>query len=361
MADAAAARSGLPLAKGAMSTSGHPGYRAIGMFETFGVSDLAESAYRILLAAPETDRAALDRALDGHGAEALAELAERGLVVPHQAKGRHFRVEPPERALDLLIVREEEALEARRAALADLRGGVTDLVAEFVNSHSQVFGGLIEEVIGDDAVRSRLYQLATAAKHEVWTCNPGPAPSRRALAASRTMDQLARSRGVHSRSIFATAVATDDAMREYLAEVVEAGDEVRLHPDPPVLLFVIDGEIAVLPADTESPGRGALILHSKALVEPMRVVYRLLWQASLPFAPGDAWDADEERLRRIVAMLVEGHKDESIGRRLDLSVRTVRRLISLAVERLGAESRFQAGAQAVRRGWVSPDRDTNRP
>ncbi|MBB5870331.1 DNA-binding CsgD family transcriptional regulator [Allocatelliglobosispora scoriae] len=323
------------------------------MFETFGISAQAESAYSLLLADPGLDPSALTLALDGPADAAVAELIERGLVTPHQAKGRRFRVEPPERALELLIAQEEAALEARRAALADLRGGVADLVAEFVNGRSEVFGGLIEQVIGADAVRSRLYQLAVAARREVWTVNPGPAPSRRALAASRSMDELTRARGVRSRSIFSTAVQISEAMREYLGEVVAAGDEVRLHPDPPVLLFVIDGETAVVPVDTESPGRGALVLHSPALVQPLIVLHRTLWQAAQPFdGQGEAWDAQEDRLHRIVAMLAEGHKDETIARRLDLSVRTVRRLISLAVERLAAESRFQAGVHAARRGWV---------
>jgi DNA-binding CsgD family transcriptional regulator len=336
-----------------MSINGHH-WLSCGVFETFGISTFAETAYRILLADPGLDLGGLHEAMSGGVADAaLAELVDRGLVVPHPARDRHFRVEPPERALDVLIAQEEAAIEARRAALADLRGGVAELVAEFVNGRSQVFGGLIEQVVGDDAVRSRLYQIAVAAQREVWTVNPGPAPSRRALAASRSMDALARGRGVRSRSIFSTEVLVDEAMNEYLSEVLAAGDEVRLHVDPPVLLFVVDRDIAVVPADTEAPGQGALVLHSKALIEPLVVLYQQLWQTSQAFdSSAGLLDADEQRLRRIVAMLAEGQKDESIARRLDLSVRTVRRLISLAIERLTAESRFQAGVRAVQQGWV---------
>ena len=122
--------------------------------------------------------------------------------------------------------------------------------------------------------------------------------------------------------------------------------------DPPLLLFIVDGDLAVLPADVERPGRGALVLKSPALVQPLMVLHQQLWRAAQPFEPGRDWDSDEERLRRVVALLGDGQKDEAIARRLGLSVRTVRRLISLAVEGLGAESRFQAGVQAVRRGWV---------
>ncbi|GHJ42678.1 LuxR family transcriptional regulator [Catellatospora sp. TT07R-123] len=320
------------------------------MFETFGVSRLAESAYRMLLTAPGLTRADLDRALDAAAAPALAELAERGLVTA-TADGS-LRVEPPERAMDLLIAREEAAIEARRAALAGLREGVGDMVAEFVGGRSEAFGDLLEQVTGDDAVRSRLYQIATGARREVWTVNPGPAPSARAIAASRAMDQVSRARGVRSRSVFATEAATDAPMRAYLAETVAAGDEVRLHPDPPLLLFIVDGELAVLPADLDRPGRCALVLKSAALVQPLIMLYQQLWRSAQPLEPGRDWESDTERLHRIVALLGEGQKDEAIARRLGLSVRTVRRLISSAVEGLGADSRFQAGVHAVRRGWV---------
>lgn len=323
------------------------------MFEAFGISRLAESAYRVLLANPGLDLDGVGTRLSGDAGGAVAELIDRGLVTRSESVNRHFRIETPERAMDLLIAQEEAALEARRIALSDLRDGVADLVADFIGGRSRVLSGLIEEIDGGDAVRSRLYQMAGRARREVWTVNPGPAPAPRALDASRAMDTLARDRGVRARSIFSTEVLIDGPMRGYLSEVIDAGDEVRVHPDPPVLLFVVDREIAVVPTETAAHGSGALVLHSPSLVEPLVVLYRSLWQASLPFDPsGEPIEADEQRLRRIVGMLADGQKDEAIARRLGLSVRTVRRLISVAIGRLAAESRFQAGAQAVRREWV---------
>ena len=45
-------------------------------------------------------------------------------------------------------------------------------------------------------------------------------------------------------------------------------------------------------------------------------------------------------------------KDEQIARELGLSLRTVRRRVAEVLDELGATSRFQAGVEAVRRGWV---------
>jgi len=41
-----------------------------------------------------------------------------------------------------------------------------------------------------------------------------------------------------------------------------------------------------------------------------------------------------------------------IARKLGVSVRTSRRITAELTQRLGARSRFQAGARAVERGWI---------
>ena len=51
-------------------------------------------------------------------------------------------------------------------------------------------------------------------------------------------------------------------------------------------------------------------------------------------------------------MLARGAKDEQIARSLDLSLRTVRRRVAELMASLGADSRFQAGVEAVRHGWL---------
>ena len=52
------------------------------------------------------------------------------------------------------------------------------------------------------------------------------------------------------------------------------------------------------------------------------------------------------------ALLHAGLKDEAIARQLGLSERTLLGRITDLSTRLGATSRFQAGAQAARRGWL---------
>ena len=54
----------------------------------------------------------------------------------------------------------------------------------------------------------------------------------------------------------------------------------------------------------------------------------------------------------LLRQLLSGAKDEQIARTMGLSLRTVRRRIAELMIELGADTRFQAGAEAVRRGWL---------
>ena len=52
----------------------------------------------------------------------------------------------------------------------------------------------------------------------------------------------------------------------------------------------------------------------------------------------------------LLRQLPSGAKDEQIARTMGLSLRTVRRRVADLMIELGADTRFQAGAEAVRRG-----------
>jgi DNA-binding CsgD family transcriptional regulator len=56
----------------------------------------------------------------------------------------------------------------------------------------------------------------------------------------------------------------------------------------------------------------------------------------------------------VVRLLAEGQTDDVVARRLGVSARTVRRIVTVVMRRLDARSRFEAGVHAVQRGWLSP-------
>ena len=55
---------------------------------------------------------------------------------------------------------------------------------------------------------------------------------------------------------------------------------------------------------------------------------------------------------QVLRLAAQGLSDEGIARHLGLSVRTVRARFADAMAELGAQSRFHAGVEAARRGWL---------
>ncbi|MEV0001530.1 hypothetical protein AB0H28_04490 [Micromonospora sp. NPDC050980] len=60
-----------------------------------------------------------------------------------------------------------------------------------------------------------------------------------------------------------------------------------------------------------------------------------------------------EHLVPVLAQLLTGAPDTAACRRLNMSPRTFSRRVAELLDHIGVESRFQAGVEAVRRGWVS--------
>jgi len=54
----------------------------------------------------------------------------------------------------------------------------------------------------------------------------------------------------------------------------------------------------------------------------------------------------------MLTLIGAGLKDEVIARQLGMSARTLRRRSQDLMAELGAANRFQAGAEAARRGWL---------
>jgi len=86
-------------------------------------------------------------------------------------------------------------------------------------------------------------------------------------------------------------------------------------------------------------------------------LFQSVWNRALPL--GGPRRRDSEGLgpqrEQVLRLLAAGHTDDAIARRLGVSVRTARRVASDLLSKLNAQSRFQAGARAVARGWLDVD------
>lgn len=90
---------------------------------------------------------------------------------------------------------------------------------------------------------------------------------------------------------------------------------------------------------------GAVTIDDPALLKSAVFLYDALWSTIEPDQPPD-------HLLDVLHQLAQGATDRSAQRELGLSPRTYTRRAAELLERLGARSRFQAGINASRRGWV---------
>ncbi|WP_084724905.1 LuxR C-terminal-related transcriptional regulator [Streptacidiphilus melanogenes] len=56
--------------------------------------------------------------------------------------------------------------------------------------------------------------------------------------------------------------------------------------------------------------------------------------------------------RELLALLAQGLTDATVAKRLNMSLRTERRMVAELMRRLGASGRFEAGVKAARRRWI---------
>lgn len=101
--------------------------------------------------------------------------------------------------------------------------------------------------------------------------------------------------------------------------------------------------------DVRSGGEG-LLVRGSLLVGALIRLFEQQWNLAVPVGQGAA-ELDQAD-RRLLALLSVGLTDEAMARHIGLSRRTVQRRLAELSKSVGAESRFQLGVEASRRGWV---------
>lgn len=155
--------------------------------------------------------------------------------------------------------------------------------------------------------------------------------------------------GRRSRAIYPVR-ALHDAPTE-LAGRVAAGEEVRVLPELATRLLVIGDSHAVMPEPLGLADAPLSVVRQRGVVEAMTLWFELLWERAA--VPDLELREPRVDLRQfLLEQLAAGAHDEQIARKLGISLRTVRRRVAALMTELGADSRFQAGVEAARRGWI---------
>ncbi|MFH8368362.1 response regulator transcription factor [Streptomyces sp. NPDC018031] len=128
------------------------------------------------------------------------------------------------------------------------------------------------------------------------------------------------------------------------------GAQVRYSSRLPPGAMVLTDDGAILSTGLQ-PGSPYVVVEDPSVRPALGALGRLLWQCSeLPPEQRDGVPSAAER--QMLRMLMQGLTDSAVARQLGMSDRTVRRVVAQLMDRLGAQSRFEAGVRAVERGWI---------
>ncbi len=297
---------------------------------------------------------------EGRLRAALSTLCGLMLLQPSPDRHRAFDAVGPESAVAELLANEELELRRRQAEVTAVRGHVLGMVPHYFEARRERRRHeAIDQV--DAAAASRLLaDWARRIREEVLIAHPGGGWSAERLQHSLQADHMILDRGATLRVLLQHATVRHEPTRAWAAEIVAAGGEVRTVPVVPNRMILHDRERAMLPPEGGDVTNGAIVVREPGVVDFLVAVHQLLWNQGTDYPltaangeeVGSESGADAALRRAVLEQLVTGAKDDVIARRLGMSVRSCRRHITDIVRDLGAESRFQAGVLAVRRGML---------
>ncbi|WKX23672.1 helix-turn-helix domain-containing protein (plasmid) [Streptomyces sp. HUAS CX7] len=326
------------------------------MLEALGIGPLAEQVYRAMLAYPSEGVMELSARL-GAPQEAirdsLDQLSELAILQPSGQEANGFRVIAPETAMEKLLARQQAELTAQQLRVETSRAAAARLIAECAGARLHVPDD--GRLIGSEAIRERIRQLAREAESEVMTLAPGGAHTAADLRASRAPNEDLLGRGVRCRTIYLNSVRNHRPTLDHVNWLAEHGALVRTAVTLPVRMIIFDRCRAVLPIDTADARAGAVLLSGEGTLKALCALFEGTWATATPL--GIAEPADSRPLTvqqaEMVKLLATGLTDEAIAKRFGVSPRTARRIAADLMHLLDARSRFQAGVHAVQKGWIS--------
>ncbi|WP_146771831.1 LuxR C-terminal-related transcriptional regulator [Lentzea atacamensis] len=308
------------------------------MFGHLGVSPELSAVYELLVTGGSRTTAEI-----GVAPELLTRLHELGVV--RHLPGDVWQAVAPDLAVEALIAAREEQ---NRRARADV-GPLMELYLRN-RDEEQADNAFVEVVSGLGAVRELWNTLLNGARDEVCVLDQPPYVT--PLGEHVALEDATRQRDVQWRVVYDRSAVDLPGRVTEIIELVAAGERARVTPTLPFKLAVIDTHAAVLPVANGDVVDKVLLIRPSALLDVLRSTFELYWDKGIPFSPGGIYAAAADVDPNLLGLLAAGLTDESIARQLGLAPRTVQRRVRQLMDRCGAQTRFQAGVQAMRRGWL---------
>ncbi|GAA3483629.1 helix-turn-helix transcriptional regulator [Streptomyces yanii] len=282
-------------------------------------------------------------------------LLEFALLHPDPDDATWLRPVPPAAALTQRLHPLEREIQDRRRLSVEL----TETFEPFMAISAQIppTTHAITVLEGIERINASIELALAECRSEVLTIQPGGGRSEDALNIAVERGNMLTERGVGMRSLYQHTVRHSHGTLTYAARMASDKVEIRTLEELIERLMIFDHTVAFIPATDDR--QVALELRHPGLVEYLVKVFEQFWRRAVPLQEQVPYDPTPEGIsgvrHSIAKLLVEGHVDEAIARRLGMNVRTCRAHIAKLSSALGSGSRAQLGYLIAQSGILDQD------
>jgi DNA-binding NarL/FixJ family response regulator len=210
---------------------------------------------------------------------------------------------------------------------------------------------------GRERINSALNMATAQCQTEMLTLQPSDRVPESSLLEGMKRDRPLIERGVRIRTVYQHTARHNPEQLAYAARLADGKAEYRTIDELVERLIICDETVAFIP--TRDDQQVALELRHPGLIRYLIKVFEFMWNRAVPLNVGTPYeiapDGITEIQHSIAKLLVEGHVDEAIARRLGMNVRTCRAHIAKLASLLGSGSRAQLGYLIAQSGILKQD------
>ncbi|WP_159689458.1 helix-turn-helix transcriptional regulator [Streptomyces sp. Tu 2975] len=315
------------------------------------VTELCDEGARLYASALTTGRVAR---VEVDPAPCLLEFA---LLHPDPDDPNWLRPVPPSSALAQRLHPIEREIQDRRRFSVEL----TDTFEPFMTISTQKppTTHAITVLEGFDRIDAALDVAIAESQTEVLTVQPGGGRSEHNLSKALDRSKPLIDNGIRVRTLYQHTVRHSQRTFAYVERMAGTKMEIRTLEELIERLIICDEAVAFIPARDDR--QVALELRHPGLVAYLTKVFEHLWARAVPLMEevpyGPASHGISGVQRSIAKLLIEGHVDEAIARRLGMNVRTCRAHIAKLAAALGSGSRAQLGYLIAKSGILGESED----
>jgi DNA-binding CsgD family transcriptional regulator len=280
---------------------------------------------------------------------------EFALLLPDPDDVNWLRPVPPSVALAQHLHPIEREITERRRLSVEL----ADAFEPFMAASAAATGGTHSMTVleGADRINAAL-NIATSECHiEMLTVQPGGRRLESNLVKGLERDRPLLERGVRLRTLYQHTARHSPETLAYVEQIADGKVEIRTIDELVERLIICDETVAFIPISDDR--QVALELRHPGLVRYLIKVFEFMWGRAVPLQASTPYETDPDGITdiqySIAKLLVEGHVDEAIARRLGMNVRTCRAHIAKLATALGSGSRAQLGFLIAQSGILERD------